>query len=101
MAQKTNQQVYPLGPESKEPRSDEESGSKTSVEELKRKKRIKLAVYIATFAVFQTVVILVFALIVMRVKTPKVRLGNNVKFHNVTTDKYTVGAPKTLNQQLT
>ncbi|KAK7861613.1 late embryogenesis abundant protein At1g64065 [Quercus suber] len=89
MAQKTNQQVYPLGPESKEPRSDEESGSKTSVEELKRKRRIKLAVYIATFAVFQTVVILVFALIVMRVKTPKVRLGNNVKFHNVTTGNST------------
>ena len=89
MAQKTNQQVYPLGSESKEPRSDEEFGSKTSAEELKRKKRIKLAIYIATFAVFQTIVILVFALIVMRVKTPKVRLGNNVKFHNVTTGNST------------
>ncbi|KAK9993724.1 hypothetical protein SO802_023427 [Lithocarpus litseifolius] len=89
MAQKTNQQVYPLGSESKEPRSDEEFGSKTSAEELKRKKRIKLAIYIAAFAVFQTIVILVFALIVMRVKTPKVRLGNNVKFHNVTTGNST------------
>ena len=84
MAQKTNQQVYPLGSESKEPRSDEESSFKTYAEELKRKKRIKLAIYIAGFAVFQTIVILVFALIVMRVKTPEVRLGNNVKFHNVT-----------------
>ncbi|KAL4596153.1 hypothetical protein ACB092_12G143400 [Castanea dentata] len=82
MALKTNQQVYPMGPKSKEPRSDEEFGSKTSVEELKRKQRIKLAIYIAAFAVFQTIVILVFALIVMRVKTPKVWLGNNLKFHN-------------------
>ena len=89
MAQKTNQQVNPLGPESKEPRSDEESGSKTSAEELKRKKRIKLAIYIAAFAVFQTIVILVFALIVMRVKTTKVWLGNNVKFHNMTTGNST------------
>ncbi|XP_030950466.1 late embryogenesis abundant protein At1g64065-like [Quercus lobata] len=89
MAQKTNQQVNPLGPESKEPRSDEESGSKTSAEELKRKKRIKLAIYIAAFAVFQTIVILVFALIVMRVKTPKVRLGNDATFHNVTTGNST------------
>ena len=77
--------MYPLGSKSKEARSDEESSSKTSAEELKRKKRIKLAIYIAAFTVFQTIVILVFALIVMRVKTPEVRLGNNVKFHNVTT----------------
>ena len=35
---------------------------------------------------FQTLVILVFALIVMCVKTPKVRLGNNIKFHNVITN---------------
>ena len=81
--------MYPLGLESKEPRSDEESGSKTFAEELKRKKRIKLTIYIAAFAVFQTIVILVFALIVTRVKTPKVRLGNNVKFHNVTTGNST------------
>ena len=76
--------MYPLGSESKEPRSDEESSFKTHAEELKRKKRIKLAIYIAGFAVFQTIVILVFALLVMRVKTPEIRLGNNVKFHNVT-----------------
>ena len=78
------QKVYPLGSESKEPRSDEESSFKTYAEELKRKKRIKLAIYIAGFAVFQTIVILVFALLVMRVKTQEIRLGNNVKFHNVT-----------------
>ena len=54
-----------------------------------RKKRIKLAIYIVAFAVFQTIVILVFALIVKHVKTPKVRLGNNVKFHNLTTGNST------------
>ncbi|KAK4601452.1 hypothetical protein RGQ29_010848 [Quercus rubra] len=40
-------------------------------EELRRKKGIKLAIYIAAFAVFQTIVTLVFALTVMRVRTPK------------------------------
>ena len=78
MAEKTNQQVYPLAPSStKQPRSDEESGTLTSDQELKQKKRIKLAIYIVTFAVFQTIIITVFALTVMRVKTPKVRLGTN------------------------
>ena len=69
MAEKTNQQAYPMAPATKQPRSDEESATLTS-EELRRRKRIKLAIYIAAFAVFQTIVILVFVLIVMRVKTP-------------------------------
>ena len=81
MAEKMNQQVHPFAQVNKQPRSDEESGTLRS-EELKRKKRIKLAIYIAAFAVFQTIVILVFALIVMRVKTPKVRLGADVTFQN-------------------
>ncbi|KAK7818444.1 late embryogenesis abundant protein At1g64065 [Quercus suber] len=81
MAEKTNQQAYPMASANKQPRSDEESATLTS-EELRRKKRIKLAIYIAAFAVFQTIVILVFALIVMRVKTPKVRLGTDVTFQN-------------------
>ncbi|XP_075651510.1 late embryogenesis abundant protein At1g64065-like [Castanea sativa] len=85
MAEKTNQQVYPFAPATKQPRSDEESGSLTSDQELKRKKMIKLAIYIAAFAVFQTAVILVFALTVMRVKTPKVRLGTDVTFQNFST----------------
>ncbi|KAF3968817.1 hypothetical protein ACB098_01G150300 [Castanea mollissima] len=85
MAEKTNQQVYPFAPATKQPRSDEESGSLTSDQELKRKKMIKLVIYIAAFAVFQTIVILVFALTVMRVKTPKVRLGTDVTFQNFST----------------
>ena len=84
MAEKMNQQEYPLAPATRQSRSDEESGTLRS-EELKRKKRIKLAINIAAFAVFQTIVILVFALTVMRVKTPKVRLGTDVTFQNFQT----------------
>ncbi|KAG2681025.1 hypothetical protein I3760_11G125400 [Carya illinoinensis] len=80
----TNQQpVYPLAPESKIPKSDEESNTLLS-NELRRKKRIKLAIYIAAFVVFQTIVILIFSLIVMKVKTPKVRLGT-IELRKVTT----------------
>ncbi|XP_075634808.1 late embryogenesis abundant protein At1g64065-like [Castanea sativa] len=84
MAEKTNQQVYPLAPSNGNPRSDEESNTLQS-KELKRKKRVKLAIYIAAFAVFQTIVILVFALTVMRVRTPKVRLGTDVTFSKLNT----------------
>ncbi|KAI4364923.1 hypothetical protein MLD38_020954 [Melastoma candidum] len=45
------------------------------VEEEKRRKRIKWAVYIAAFSVFQVMVILVFALVVMKVRSPKFRVG--------------------------
>ncbi|KAB8420580.1 hypothetical protein FH972_024975 [Carpinus fangiana] len=84
MAEKINQ---PLAPANRHPRSDEESDTLQS-KELRRKKRVKLAVYIAAFSVFQTVVILVFALTVMRVRTPKVRLGT-VTFKNMTTGNLT------------
>ena len=68
------QQVYPLAPSTIVPRSDaQESGTYESME-LRKKKRMKRLVYIAAFAVFQTIIILVFALVVMRVKSPKVRL---------------------------
>lgn len=41
----------------------------------KRRKRMKLIKYIIAFAVFQTLVIVLFALVVMKVKTPKFRVG--------------------------
>ncbi|XVF12581.1 hypothetical protein REPUB_Repub08aG0131300 [Reevesia pubescens] len=44
--------------------------------ELKRKKRMKLIAYAAAFAIFQTIVILVFSLTVMRIKNPKFRIGS-------------------------
>ncbi|RXH95644.1 hypothetical protein DVH24_008144 [Malus domestica] len=74
MADKT-QQVYPSVPATNGyQRSDAESLQ--SADELKRKKRIKLAIYVAIFIVFQIIVITVISLTVMKVKTPKVRLGN-------------------------
>lgn len=79
MAEKYPQEVqgYPLAPATVVPRSDEEYGRNyQSEQEMKKKKRMKCFAYIAVFAVFQVAVILLFSLTVMRVKTPKVRLGD-------------------------
>ncbi|CAB4280019.1 unnamed protein product [Prunus armeniaca] len=75
MAEK-NQQVYPLAPANGYTRSDAESLE--SADELKRKKKIKMAIYISIFVVFQIIVITTMSLTVMKVKTPKFRLGNNI-----------------------
>ncbi|PKI50910.1 hypothetical protein CRG98_028640 [Punica granatum] len=53
-------------------------------QEEKRQKRMKLAAYIGAFAVFQVIVILVFALVVMKVKTPKFRIGNGIEIQSLT-----------------
>jgi hypothetical protein len=50
--------------------------SLAQAQEEKRKKRIKWAIYIAAFSVFQVIVILVFVLVVMRVRGPKFRVGS-------------------------
>ncbi|BFG31826.1 hypothetical protein CerSpe_181000 [Prunus speciosa] len=73
MAEK-NQQVYPIAPANGYTRSDAESLE--SADELKRKKKIKMAIYISIFVVFQIIVITTMSLTVMKVKTPKFRLGN-------------------------
>ncbi|BFG31823.1 hypothetical protein CerSpe_180970 [Prunus speciosa] len=74
MADKTNQ-TYPSGPANTGyARSDGES--QLSSHELKRKKRIKLAIYIAIFIVFQTIVITIMSLTVLKVKNPRFRLGD-------------------------
>ncbi|KAM5572338.1 hypothetical protein ABKV19_012419 [Rosa sericea] len=72
MAEKTHQ-AYPVAPANGYTRSDGES--LVSEDELKRKKRIKLFTYIGIFIVFQIIVMTVFGLTVMKVKTPKARLG--------------------------
>ncbi|XVE58450.1 hypothetical protein DITRI_Ditri04bG0170300 [Diplodiscus trichospermus] len=54
---------------------DMESAAELS-KELKRKKRMKLLAYAAAFAIFQTIVVLVFSLTVMRIKNPKFRVGS-------------------------
>ncbi|KAG6633996.1 hypothetical protein I3843_12G087600 [Carya illinoinensis] len=85
MAEKTNyQQMYPVAPATKQPSSDEELATLHS-DELRRKKRIKWAIYIVIFVVFQAIVIAVFSVTVLKVKTPKVRLGTAVTFQNVNT----------------
>ncbi|KAM5573377.1 hypothetical protein ABKV19_013088 [Rosa sericea] len=72
MAEKTDQ-AYPIAPANGYTRSDGES--LVSEDELKRKKRIKLFTYIGIFIVFQIIVMTVLGLTVMKVKTPKARLG--------------------------
>ncbi|KAM5574611.1 hypothetical protein ABKV19_013849 [Rosa sericea] len=80
MSENTNQ-AYPLAPANGYTRSDGES--LVSEDELKRQKRMKLFMYIGIFIVFQIIVMTVFGLTVMKVKTPKVRLGQiNVKSFN-------------------
>ncbi|GMI64691.1 hypothetical protein like AT2G46150 [Hibiscus trionum] len=54
-------------------KTEMESAAEVSME-LKRKKRMKLLVYALAFAIFQTIVILVFSLTVMRIKNPKFRV---------------------------
>ncbi|XP_004300828.1 PREDICTED: uncharacterized protein LOC101295630 [Fragaria vesca subsp. vesca] len=56
-------------------KKDEQLPTFQSEEELKRQKRIKLFTYIGIFIGFQIIVMTVFGLTVMKVKTPKVRLG--------------------------
>ncbi|XP_004300829.1 PREDICTED: uncharacterized protein LOC101295918 [Fragaria vesca subsp. vesca] len=72
-SQKTHQ-TYPLASENGYTRSDGES---LSEDELKRKKRIKCFAYIGIFIVFQMAIGAVFGLTVLKVKTPKVRLGTS------------------------
>ncbi|KAG8382189.1 hypothetical protein BUALT_Bualt05G0050900 [Buddleja alternifolia] len=79
MAEKNQQQVqgYPLAPATIVPRSDEESTTNyQSQQQMKKKKRMKCLAYIAAFAVLQAIVILVIALVIIRVHTPRVRLGD-------------------------
>ena len=76
-------QEYPFAPANGNSRSDQESGDLTA-EELKRKKRIKLAIYIVVFIIFQVIVITAFSLTVMKVKSPKLRLAN-IEFQTLTT----------------
>ena len=68
-----SQSLYPLAPANGHSRSDEESVAANS-KELKKKKRMKCLLYIVLFAVFQTGIILLFALTVMRIRNPKFRI---------------------------
>ncbi|XP_062119579.1 late embryogenesis abundant protein At1g64065-like [Humulus lupulus] len=73
MAEKTHQTTKEVPK-----RNDEESATTTtsSSQEFNRQKRRKIFQYIAIFIVFQIIVISVFVLVVMRVKSPKVTLSD-------------------------
>ncbi|KAL6181886.1 hypothetical protein ACLB2K_048534 [Fragaria x ananassa] len=96
MAEKTNQ-AYPLAPANGYTRSDGES--LVSEDELKRQKRIKLFTYIGIFIVFQIIVMTVFGLTVMKVKTPKVRLGE-ISITNFNSAAATSSFDTTFNTQI-
>ncbi|XP_057969315.1 late embryogenesis abundant protein At1g64065-like [Malania oleifera] len=68
-----SQQAHPLP--LGQPRSDQEEGIVQS-KELQRRKSLKRVAYIVAFVVFQTAIILLFALVVMRIRAPKVKLSN-------------------------
>ena len=87
MAEK-EQSPYPLVPTNGHARSDEESDKGSA--ELRKKKRMKCIVYIVAFAVFQTIIIVVFALFVMRFKSPKFRVrdASFINTFNFTNDSF-------------
>ncbi|KAI4364921.1 hypothetical protein MLD38_020952 [Melastoma candidum] len=73
MAEKTQQQHH--SQESNGYHRRDQEALHSLDEEEKRKKRIKWAIYIAAFTVFQVMVLLVFGLVIMKVKAPKFRIG--------------------------
>ncbi|KAL1552807.1 hypothetical protein AAHA92_13563 [Salvia divinorum] len=87
-AEKEQQSPHPLAPAYAYPRSvDAEAGAAThDGAELRKKKRAKCLVYVFAFAIFQFAVIAVFALTVMKVKTPKFRI------QEATLSDFTAGA---------
>ncbi|XP_057463207.1 late embryogenesis abundant protein At1g64065-like [Actinidia eriantha] len=68
--------VTPMAPADIYSRSDQEFAASQYSDELRQKKRRKLFIYIAAFTVFQIIVIMVFALVIMRAKSPKVKISS-------------------------
>ncbi|KAL2527370.1 Late [Abeliophyllum distichum] len=84
---KEQQSPYPLAPAANGyARRDTESASHDA-RELRKKKRMKCLLYIVLFAVFQTGIIMLFALTVMKIKTPKFRV------RSATFENFNVGTP--------
>ncbi|GFZ06422.1 hypothetical protein Acr_18g0005920 [Actinidia rufa] len=85
MAEKAQQQGYPLAPANGYARSDAEASRSQSDDELRRQKRKKWALYIIAFVIFQTGVIVFFSMTVMKFRTPKfrVRLANSFETFDV------------------
>ncbi|KAL7003518.1 hypothetical protein U1Q18_004672 [Sarracenia purpurea var. burkii] len=75
MAEKDQQPGYPLAPVNGYSRSDEEAATAQS-DDLRRQKRKKCCLYIIAFAIFQTGIIVLISMTIMKVKTPKFRVGS-------------------------
>ncbi|KAG5558694.1 hypothetical protein RHGRI_008602 [Rhododendron griersonianum] len=82
MAEKEQQQAFPLAPTNGYARSDAEAAT-TNTEELRRQKRKKYLIYFAAFVIFQTLIIVLFSLTVMKVKTPKFRVRSSSSINTV------------------
>ncbi|CAK9176930.1 unnamed protein product [Ilex paraguariensis] len=84
MAEKVQQQTYPPPQANPYGRADEEVAS-VAGKDLRRKKRMKCFIYIVIFALFQTGIILLFALTIMKLRTPKFRV-RSATFENFSTE---------------
>ncbi|KAL4347544.1 hypothetical protein GQ457_17G024710 [Hibiscus cannabinus] len=73
MAEKSGDSPYPLAPSNGHTQSDQVVAPANS-NDVKKRNRTKCLLYILLFAVFQTGIILVFVLTVMRTKHPKFRV---------------------------
>ncbi|KAL3524338.1 hypothetical protein ACH5RR_017172 [Cinchona calisaya] len=85
MADKDQQQVYPVVREAK---NDDVESATVDSKELRKKKRLKCLAYVAAFAVFQTGIILIFVLTIMKIRTPKFRV------RSATFESFEVGTPE-------
>ncbi|KAK9292228.1 hypothetical protein L1049_020191 [Liquidambar formosana] len=94
MAEKSEQQFYPLAQATtgNHVRGGGVESPTVQSKEFRRKRRIKCLAYVAAFAVFQTIIIVVFALTVMRIKNPKFRVRaitiENPTFGNATSPSF-------------
>ncbi|KAH7853773.1 hypothetical protein Vadar_006405 [Vaccinium darrowii] len=75
--QKSGYDGHPLAPTNGYTRSDEEAATAHDAQELRRQKRKKWLLYGIAFVVFQTAIIVLFSLTVMKVKTPKFRVRSS------------------------
>ncbi|KAG5558700.1 hypothetical protein RHGRI_008606 [Rhododendron griersonianum] len=90
MSEREHRQASPLAPMNAYSRSDAEAADPG---ELRRQKRKKYLIYFAAFVVFQTAIIVLFSLTVMKVKTPKFRVRSSSSINTVTnTTSFTLNA---------
>ncbi|KAL2227016.1 uncharacterized protein LOC105160687 [Sesamum indicum] len=89
MAEKQPQLAYPMAPSANGyTRSDAEAGAAAhDAREQRKKKRTKCLLYIVLFAIFQAGVIAIFAVTIMKVRTPRFRV-RSASFEN-----FNVGTP--------